>query len=443
MITAREAPARLASDTTADKQAAFTMLELLIALSIGAMILAALASSTQVFGANIEYLRDDPQRELEQSLTNFTTAVRHAWVVEKPSDTELRIVDALGNATRFELDGSTIRVHRPNGAAGVLLEGVSDCAFELETMQRLREADPRALYGPLFSDLPLGTPSERVLEDGEAISLGFTVPALAPATVETVDGVNEQLLESTLDRVLLPLARVDGSFKEFCHLHAPGPPHNPSHPDDTGLLTIELYEARAPGSAETYGPALASMDIPTAALPTGTHTWWDHGAGGTIIAPEVIDPPAGVAWGWWDGHPNVELVLDTPAVDAPIDLSAMGAVVYPGKSYTLVARVSGLDFVVLETVPAPGVSYTAVATQSAPGAPFIDQPLAVRRTIEGLATYTQTNAFDVIRQVSVTLERDDGSAFTGSALVTTQAASSNPWHGAVPGELPTLLTPGS
>jgi hypothetical protein len=416
--------------------------ELLIATALGAALLAGLATTAGVFTEQMAYVGSeaDAQREVVRALNEMLDGSRAAWTATSPTPERLVLEDPYGNDTTYELVSGSLRVTRPSGAAGDLLASVSSFQVSTATTRRLRDAAPLVQAGTVSAvAAPGGAPrfvslGDQPGMDGVAVALALPVPSQAPDSVDVLPDVDEQLLQATLGTLQLPLSYVDSSAHAFCHLHATGPPHDPSHPG--GLLSIELFEARAPGDARPWGPSLGSVGFPTTSLPLNGFQWWD------TVGNEVATPPNGVAWGWWSSRSHIvpQFFTTTPLVT--LDLSGLGAVVEAGKAYVLVLRVTGWDTVTLGMEDLTAAPLSGLALEATTGAGFVDQALALPCTLIGDGTYTQTAESWAVSRVSLSLVMDDGWELSGSAAVAGQSAAPDPWMGGAPGEFPSLVQAG-
>jgi len=422
----------------------FTLIELLVAMSLGALLLTGLANSARVFEEVVEAVREEDDHALEEGLIGITDAVRTAWLVERPSATRLDVTDALGRKTIFRKAGTSLTVTRPSGATGVVLRGVTAVAFDVVTTRRYVEAPPRVRYEAWWTTpAPAGAATTLTLRGGDQLALGFDLATAAPAALNTVAPIQEQMLGASLDRLVVALAYFDGSSLEFCHLHSSGPPHSSNHTAGSSSLSVALHESRVPGDPRPYGAPLATVAVPTPALPASTYRWIDSTTLGLVTPPEVIDPPAGIAWGWWNAHPQVVLeVEEPPAFDIPVDLVPMAASVEAGRGFALVVSVVGVDFVTIEAYPLASSSGSNVALKASGATAFTPLPLAVPFRVEGFRRCTQTTAHDVVSRVTATITLQSGETVTGSALVAAQSTAADPWTGPVPGALPSLQLAG-
>ena len=443
----------------------FTIVEILLALALGSVLVTSVASGLQLFGEELEHVRNQPDARLDEAVVLVSERVRDAWWAEMPSANQLDLADASGNVTSFSLVGDELKVTRPNGAEGVLLEGVASIDVDTEIIQRLRDDPVTTVDGPWFTRQdPMGMPVELTLTEGDAIAFGFHMSDDAPDYVDTVVGVEEERLKATVDTISLTVSFLDGSLKEFCHLHAT-PPHNPEHPGYVGgRLTAELYEARAPDDARPYGPMLGTIDIDASELPPTSFVWWDQSIDEQAFPPDAadaeangeqcadadedgkcdhkgnnkhknpIDVPGGVAWGWWSNHPDVDLLVAPTSVDVDVDLSQFGVAIEPGKAYTVAFKVHGWDQVRVRAIPVLSSKDSGVAMQLSSGS-FVPQALAIPIALSGSQTCTQTESHDTVSRVSFEVTMADGRKRSASSVVQGQVAVSDPWRGVVPQQI--------
>lgn len=428
-------PTRLAPRPHDLRRHGFSFVELFVALSLGAVVLLTMADAAFLLGSQVEAVRAQPDRSAEETLAEMEAAVRQAWWVDADA-TSLRVADPYGGVTEYALDDGVLEVTRPNGEQAELVTDLTGFGVTTQTTRRLREAPTLDSAGTWWSAPAPGAADRLELHDGDAVALGFTVPPDAPTSVNTVAGVEEQLLRAGIDTLTLTASYVDMSPKVFCHLHA-SPPHNPNHAAHSGTLTFELYEAHVPGDPGPHGPLLASTVVGAQQLPLGTVTWWD------TIAQQVENPPNGVAWGWWNQNAHVIPIFDAPTLPVTISLAAMGAVVEPGRAYTLVMRVDGMAEITLATAQRSSAVQSEVALMRDGETTFTQQALEVSRDLSGVRTFTQTAEQQVVTSVTLSLQQARAADVTGSASVAGQAIATDEWNGVVPGELPTLEQSGS
>ncbi len=300
--------------------AGFTLIELIISTTIGAMLLVAVAEVAQLFGKEVEVVRDEGDWRLQEAVVRITDEAKRGWIVQEPSADVLALTDVFGNSTTYEHDATKkeLKVTRSSGVEGVVLTDIESFNVETRTSMRLREATSLDSYGTWFEQTAISTPIETVtLEEGLSLAMGFTLSSKAPDWVHTVDGVKEQTSLATLERVLMPLSFVppvaepisttesssESTSKkvDVCHI----PPGNPTgakvlkvssaavaahlaHGDVEGTCTttaapvpdpalsvlyIDLHEAATPDDARPYGPVLATISLPVTALPSGSWIW--------------------------------------------------------------------------------------------------------------------------------------------------------------------------
>lgn len=417
----------------------FSLIELMVAMAMASLLVIGLANAAHVFSQTVREVRDEDDHRLEEALIGVTDAVRSAWLVERPTPSRLELTDALGRLTVFRQRGTELMVMRPNGARGPLLEDVASVEFLVESTPRYVEAPPASEHRTLWAGAAAAAPVPLTLRSGESLALGFSLPLDAPPALSTVPGVDEQVVSATLERLVVALGAFASNGKEFCHLHAAGPPHDSNHPAGATRLALALHEARVPGDPRPYGLPLATLTIPTTALPQSPYDWVDLATGIGITPPEVINPPAGVAWGWWALHPTVALaVRAAPAVEVPIDLMPLAATLKPGRAYALVLRVVGSDSVTLSAQPLASAVGSSVALRTAAATSFLPQALSIPFRLEGLQTCTQTVAHELVSRVTAQIRLVSGESLSASASVAAQAAVSDPWTGPVPDAIPSL-----
>jgi len=241
-------------------------------------------------------------------------------------------------------------------------------------------------------------------------------------------------------------------------------------------LVVELYEARAPNSGIPYGPLLGSVTIPVTALPAGTYTWTEVGntkaptkgdskgcskggkktvichvppgnpgnshtlsVGNSAVAAHLAHGDSLGSCGIADTSDEAPvIVFDQPSTLLEIDLSAMNAMIQPGRAHTLVLRIEGSGTLLLASDPISDPVYSGVAQIEQDADTYEPMAHSVARSLEGSVEVSQTKSVDVISGVTINLNTKSGEKLSRSAAVLGQAAITNPWLGAVPGELPSL-----
>jgi len=416
--------------------AGFSLIEMLIATSIGAGLMVSLAAMAHLFTAQVTEAGSGDLK-MEQAVATLSQQVRTAWAVAGPAADQLQLHDPFGNVTEYFVEDDALKVLRPSGAEGTLLSGVQSVNFALRTTSRLRESTPQTAVQTFWSSpANAGAPSMLTLTNGQSIAVGFTMPVAAGSSFNHVDGIAEQVKTTTPTRLLLPVAWLDASNKSFCHLHA-SQPHSPNHASGQGTLTIDLYEARVPGDGRPLGTRLGTTTVTTGTLPTSSYQWWD------TKTNTAASPPAGVAWGWWSGHPEVVLKVNTSPSQAAISISGLNATLLPGRAYTLVLTLNGWDEISVQTRPLSSSKLSGVALKTSSGGSWSPQAKTVTCSLEGNQTITQTSAAAVVTGVTMSVQMQDGRTATGAANVAGQLAVDDPWLGALPGELPDLELAGS
>jgi prepilin-type N-terminal cleavage/methylation domain-containing protein len=410
----------------------FSLIELLIASAIGAALLVTLAATAQLLSEQVAEVDQETDAKLHGTLAMLSREVRHAWSVDVPASDRLLIQDPDGDVTEYFLENDALKVLRPSGAEGVLLSGLQSFDLDATFVPRLREDDPLDLVQTCWTaPASTGTASVLTLAGGQSVAIGFTLPAAASDGFNTADGVDEQVQTTQLSRLLLPIGFLDGGNPQFCHLHAV-PPHNPTHPSGQGSVTLTLYEARAPGDARPIGAALASTSITAGALPQASYYWYDR------LSLQVVSPPSGVAWGWWDWFQDnwqVMLVINTAISTVPVDLGGLNAQLRPATAYTLVLSVAGYDQITLATRALASSKLSGFAYQSGAASSWQPQARTVSCTLEGRQFISQTSEEEAVSGVVITLETTDGQRQTRSVNVAGEVAVTEPWFGVLPGEV--------
>ncbi len=458
----------------------FTLPEVLLAFALGSMLLVALSGSAGLYGSQVAAATADFDTDLEAALEEINIAVGLAWTVERPTATSLLITDPAGRATTYEKDGSVLKVTRPSGASGVLVEDVSSLSFAAETTRRLRDIAPLDSYGLWYDSTPNGpgvsieipilgspvpdalippyydpTPSPGLLLGNDAIALSFTIPAAAPAGVHPIPDVKEQMLRAALERLLLPLsylpvlpnipAQPAIGGHTICH-YPPGnkkhgqtltiglpavPVHEDHHSDTMGpcvpstgvgdTITIGIYESGASDDAiPVSGPALAIIELVATSLPAATWRFT-----GVTYSPVI-------------SFSNPKLEIDVPTTAVPLDMTGLGPSLEPGTPFTMVLRFNGHGCLVFSPHALASTVNSGVAMRREGELVFSAQDWDVDFLMDGMRTFTQTSETEVITHLISTIDLNNGRTATGTSLVTSQSLAINPWHGQVPGESPTL-----
>ncbi len=384
-----------------------TLLELLAVVALLSLLLVALAdrgvASVDLGGlvtdAAAAGTRDDGS---EAALRRLGSVVRAAVDVRAAGPERLELVDAAGGVTRLSARDGALRLAR-DGSEEVLVGGVTDASFEVRTRRELVDAAPEERSGTLWtSDPGSGATRPTVLEAGRQLALGFTLPVAAPTGTGSVPEVPEELVEAVPERLVLRMGRVAGHHEVFCHRHA-RPPHLGAHPAGRSSVTVSLHAARAPGDARPTGDALATLAVPASSLPEVEHNWYDTRSDDVVLPPEILEPGTGIAWSWWERHPEVVLNLTPSLREVELDLRGFGAVIRPGRAYTLVVGVSGVDLLVVEVDDDAPSRAAPVAVREATGRPMTAASFGVWSRIDGRRTYSRALEVSRPREVVASL----------------------------------------
>jgi prepilin-type N-terminal cleavage/methylation domain-containing protein len=366
--------------------AGFSLMELLLAAALGAVLVTATATMTGSFGMTVAQLETDSVDSYEAALARITRDVRYAWWVEVPSSSSLRIADSDGDVTEYFGVGNSLLVRRPDGAQGAVITGLASLAFEAQTAQRLREETPVTLNRRLSGvAAPASLSSSYLLDAETSLALAFEVSSNAGPL--TVPGVDDRVRSHLPNRLDVRVARQN----------------------NLGSLRVEVYEARAPGDARPRpgSTALCAFNIPTNLLPVGSG----------ILAPAAVQSLA---------IPSMTGRLK-PGVAYSIVLSAAGSArLYVGRWLSL----AGASRSVL-------IKGTAADAHDNPGA-WANQSFVVPFGVYGEISLTTTTATDVVEQVRISMGTSSGAEHLGSACVSTQVLADDPWLGVIPCETPAL-----
>ncbi len=442
----------------------FTLVEILLAMTIGSVIVATLAQTTYVFGQSMTELRGDAGSDLARALEMMARKVRTAWLVENRFANQLITFDALGRRTTFALDGQELEVTQPTGASGILLTRVAKVSFDFETVRRLREATPLTVVGRWSNSSPGGPPSSfRVQQKGDDTEFGFglQVPSSRPGEVgQAVPDVEEQLIDARVQQLVLTLSDVDttdyanlvpqpcnhghchfGETGSHWYCHTPGDPGDAcwkrghQHPAQCGVVgsgagtivgdavyvpgggavRIDLHQALRPGSGIPTGAPLARTSLAKGITPDG--------GAFTLTNCSGITP----------NHP--------PNTKVPIDLTAFAPIqILPGDGYSLVFKMAnGGNMLAIRNSPSGSVNPTVALKRD--GLDWEEVSYDLPYAVVGTRTYTQTEEHQVVSSVTITIELATGESMSATAAVIGQVEAEDPWLGAVFGELPTLVGP--
>ncbi len=388
----------------------FTLIEIMLAATLGALLLIATATTAGMFGTQLKELDSEQDSSLEESLSSIADEIRYAWWAEVPNSTSLTLSDPQGNTTTYAFRKDKLIVVRPNGSQGYLLEGLTSGSFAAETLARYREGTPAVRGGTVWSAaLPGGsTPTATILEATDKIAIGFTLASPSPVGASLVPGITEQLVNASPTSFSLPLAAISPV---------------------SGTVTLTLYRARAPGDARPEGAALGSFTLDPVALPVTSSYVWDS------KKKKKVNVPNGNAWGWWKKHGTYSLVTTAPASNVSVDLGSfnLAAALLPGRAYTLQISMSGTGGMAIATAVTGAANNSGVAFDAA-GAGMNEAALAVACSLSGNMSVTETLSNTVVQRVAITLVGGDGTEVTGSVTLTGQGMATDHWLGVVPGE---------
>ncbi len=389
---------------------AFTLPEILLAATMGALLLIATAGSVGMFGKQLTYIKAKTDTSLESTLTTLSDDIRYAWWADASNPRQLVLADPSGSQTTYGQVNTTLTVKRPDGASGVVLDDVKSVTFTPQTVTRYREATPVTRNGQFWGATAPGgaVVQAKVVEPGDALALGFTPGSPSP-TAGTTPGVQEQLLSSTLSTFSLTVASISTVAPIL------------------GTVTVNLYRARSPNDARPEGASLGSVSVSMLSLPvTAAYAW-------NTKTKKKVNVPKGVAWGWWKSKANQTIVVTAPTVGVPIDLSALSALVRPGYAYTLVVGTT-ISGAAVAAYPIGSATQSGVAFQPSGGA-YAGQALSVVRSLSGVMTSTRSTGTAVTNRVLIDIVRNDGSEISGSTMLIGQGMADDTWLGVIPGEL--------
>ncbi len=405
------------------RSAGFTLVELLIASALSAIVLMASAHAAGMFATQLQDLTDEGDSELERALATIIHDVRYAWWAEVTGTSASIVAGPAGKETTYAYDDDRLTVTDTRGNTDVLAYGLESATFSAATMTRYREDDPvSASEAFWWSSAPVTAAVPLVLMEGDTLGLGFTVRSASPWD-SSVEGIEEQLLSATLDQLELPLATLVSNG---------------------ATLQIALHRARSPGDGRPEGPPLSTKLIRLNTLPLKAFTVFDVDK--LLTLPTPLLPPLGRAPWWVDDH---DLVFKTtaPTTDVPLSLWGAARAIEPGVSYTLLLSVIGDGAVVLRVHPlltSVGSGLSLMSDLDKTGIPDMEHdaytPIAyaVPCRLRGVVTATSTLATEVVTRIDVMLRDTSGLTARGSANLSGQTLAMHPWLGAIPGEAPVL-----
>ncbi len=365
------------------RRAGFTLVETLLAALLGALLLAAAASSAGQFSQAMAELQTESADSYENVLARIGRDVRYAWWVDVPARNRLQLVGPDNLVTEYSVVGNSLLVTRPDGTSGSVVTGLQSLVFEESTLQRLREGSASTVSATLAS---LGIPAlaphtASTMSSSQAYAISFMVPSDAGA--RSLAGVSDPYTAWQPTTIELTMARIG-----------------------SGSLTFSIYPAFGPGRAQPRPGAAALAS-------------WTQNLSGL--------PAAAVLASW----PRLLYVL--PAATTPINVPVLPASLEPGVAYSLVITVSAGATAIFASGTV--AAHTEQMYRSPAGA-WNASPAVVPFAVRGNATCGSTRASDVTTQVRATLQAESGATYVGSACVYSQVMAEDPWLGVVPGELP-------
>jgi len=369
-------------------QRGFTLAEVLLSGTLGAILLTAVSEATYSFALTVAHIEQEAGFSDDENtvLRRLTRDIREAWWADLATDSHLRLRDAEGNYTEFYLEDGNVIMDRSNGGKGTLFKGANNLLFTVTTADRLREGATQNLSGVWYDHVASSSPALPLpLAVGDKLALGLTVPAIDSEIAAIVTSNGEEVTSASLGSISLPLAWIAGT-----------------NPED---LTIEVYQTRGPGKAAPRGQALGSISLPGSSLPVAV--------------------PSGETW--WQ----------TPVALVPINLGNMGGQLLPGAGYTVVLSAGGDAQILMAAHPAVISAATDLlaVNGSTPGIQFMNLPLAVDFTLSGNYGLTSTTITPAITSVTVVLTPTNRPPKTRSASLLSQTLNESSWFGVLEDEV--------
>ncbi len=102
----------------------WSLIELLVATALGVVLMTAVAQSARMFATNVTETRNVGDTTIEEAIVTLTDDVRQAWTVARPGSSQLTLTDPYGSVTTYFLDKGCLKVRRPSGIDGSILDGV-------------------------------------------------------------------------------------------------------------------------------------------------------------------------------------------------------------------------------------------------------------------------------------------------------------------------------
>lgn len=391
---------RNASHVACHSRRGFTLVEVLVAATLGALLLVAVASTAVGLSHSVAQLESENISSIDNVLSRIARQVRYAWWVEVPEPTVLAIADEKNRVTEYFVVGNSLLVHLPDGTQGAVLTGLEGVRFTAEKTPRLREAPSRVRAATIDSVASPPTQAQAIeLKPGSELAMAFR--ASSDGGESSVSGRRENATEFSPTRMEVKIAQ--GGF--------------------SGTLTASIYPARAPRDARPRpgAPALVSVSVPILALPVAPTK--EDGA----VAMSSPTPP-----GTFDTSRVLSEDFDAPLTTVPLSISGLSAPLQSGVAYTIVLSVSGVGSLSLLAANSdPNGSRSDFMMRTSPTDTFQPMTYAVPFVLSGERTVTGTSETMVVRQVSISLDPDDGDAHVSSAGVYGQIMAEDPWLGVI------------
>jgi len=371
---------------SAADQAGFTLAEMLIAATLGALLLAAAASTAGTFTESMAQLQTEAADSYENVVARIDRDVRYAWMADVVDRHRLQVIGPDSLVTEYRLVGNSLFVTRPDGSTGSVITGLGALDFAEKTLRRLRSGSTASLTGTMASKAPPSGVVAQGYAMDSSTTVGLSFVRGSDAGARSVTGVSERYMTWQPTLLSMSLARVG-----------------------TGTVTFRLYPSFGPGLAEPRpgGSAIATWSVNLSALPVGV----------VLASPPAVP----------------RTLYAAPTATAPMAVPALAQPLEPGVAYTLTLDVSAGATLIISHYP--GAARTDQMYKPAAGA-WTALSSTIPFVLRGNAACTSTVASDVTTQVRTTMQSTAGGTYVGSACVYSQVLAEDPWLGVVSGELP-------
>jgi prepilin-type N-terminal cleavage/methylation domain-containing protein len=374
----------------ARRTAGFSLIELMLALSLGAVLLTTVASMTGSMGATMAQLQSESTDSYDKAMARMARDVRYAWWVDVPTRTQLRIADSQNRVTEYYRVGNSMLVRLPSGEEGAVITGLDGVTFVADTMQRLRNSAIRPVSGRLHGVTAPTTASGGLkMVPGNSVALAFI--ARGDGGEGDVAGVRENVTALLPTRFDVPIAKVTGA----------------------GSFLVEIYSARAPGDARPIPGAapITSFTVNFLGLPLATVL---------IPSSNPLDPTLAIY-----GAPDTQLPLAIPAFTPFLQ---------PGTAYSVVITIQTGSMGILAGHVSTTGNNPAVQWRQWSGVGWTPMAAVVPFAIHGEQKLTSTSATDVARSVRIELDPSTADPRTSTVVVHSQVMADDAWLGVIPGE---------